>query len=314
MRIGLVVDSACDLPADFIRTHEITLLPISVRSDLVNFEDRRDPEATLRFFRDQLGDRAHDAESEPLNAEQVRDLFLGELVTRYDAVIVLTITASRSKIFENTQQASFTILKDYRAVRSAAGFDTPFLMRVIDSQTLFAGQVPCAWEAVRMIGAGAGAAQIRERMETLAPQSYGYFLPRDLYYLRARAKKRGDRSVGLVSAALGSALDIKPIVRGWRKQTEPVGKVRGFDQGANMLFDHAAERVRAGLLVPVVGLSYGGELDTLRALPGYQELRDTCDEHGVQLIESVMSMTAMVNVGAEGLTVGFASTEYDAKF
>jgi hypothetical protein len=34
----------------------------------------------------------------------------------------------------------------------------------------------------------------------------------------------------------------------------------------------------------------------------------------VQLIESVTSMTAMVNTGAEGLTVGFASAEYEAKF
>ena len=314
MRIGLVVDSGCDLPIDFIRAHAITILPITVRSDLISFEDRRDPEATLRFFREQLGDRAHYAESEPLSVHEVHDLFLRELVTRYDAVIVLTITASRSKIYENTLQASFSILKDYRPVRKAAGFDTPFQLRVINTQTLFAGQVPSAWEAVRMIGAGATAAQIRERMETLAPNSYGYFLPRDLYYLRARAQKRGDRSVGWVSATLGSALDIKPIIRGWRNTTEPVGKVRGYEHGAEVLFGHAAERVRAGLLVPVVGLSYGGELETMRALPGYTALRDTCDEHGVQLIESVTSMTAMVNTGAEGLTVGFASSGYEAKF
>lgn len=312
MRIGLVVDSGCDLPIEFIRAHGITILPITVRSDLISFEDNRDPDATLRFFREQLGDRAHDAESEPLGVQQVHDLFLRELVTRYDAVIVLTITASRSKIYENTLQASYAILKDYRPIRKAAGFDTPFQMRVIDSQTLFAGQVPSAWEAARMIDAGIGAAQIRERMEQVVNDSYGYFLPRDLYYLRARAQKRGDRSVGWVSAALGSALDIKPIIRGWRKQTEPVGKVRGFENGAEVLFQHAADRVRAGLLVPVVALSYGGELDSMRSLPGYANLRDTCFECGVQLTESVMSMTAMVNVGAEGLTVGFACPEYQA--
>ncbi len=314
MRIGLVVDSGCDLPIEFIRAHGITVLPITVRSDFISFEDNRDPEATLRFFREQLGDRAHSAESEPLSVQQVHDLFLRELVARFDAVVVLTITASRSKIHENTLQASFTILKDYREIRRAAGLDTPFLMRVIDSQSLFTGQVPSAWEAVRMIEAGASAAQIRERMEALVPHCYGYFLPRDLYYLRARAQKRGDHSVGWISAALGSALDIKPVIRGWRKQTSPVGKVRGFEHGAEVLFDHAAERIRAGLLVPVMALSYGGELETMRALPGYTTLRDACSQHGVQLIESVTSMTAMVNVGAGGLAVGFASPEYEAKF
>ena len=79
MRIGLVVDSGCDLPIDFIRAHAITILPITVRSDLISFEDRRDPEATLRFFREQLGDRAHYAESEPLSVHEVHDLFLREL-------------------------------------------------------------------------------------------------------------------------------------------------------------------------------------------------------------------------------------------
>ncbi len=314
MRIGLVIDSACDLPDEFIRAHGITILPISVRSDLLRFVDNRDAEATLRFFRNQLGDRAHDAETEPLSVPEVRELFLRELVTRYDAVVVLTISAARSQIFANTQQASFSILKDYHAPRRAAGLETPFLMRVMDTQTLFAGQVPSAWEAVRLIGSGAGAARIRERLEALLPDCYGYFLPRDLYYLRARAQKRGDRSVGWLSATLGSALDIKPIIRGWRKTTEPVGKVRGFEHGAQVLFEHAAQRVEAGLLVPVVALSYGGELDALRALPGYTALRDSCDQHGVQLTEAVMSMTAMVNVGAGGLTVGFASSAYDARF
>ncbi len=62
----------------------------------------------------------------------------------------------------------------------------------------------------------------------IANHSYGYMLPRDLYYLRARAKKKNDRSVSLFTAMLGSALDIKPILRCFRGETGPVGKVRGF--------------------------------------------------------------------------------------
>jgi fatty acid-binding protein DegV len=139
-------------------------------------------------------------------------------------------------------------------------------------------------------------------------------LPRDLYYLRARAKKKGDRSVGLFGVAIGSALDIKPLLRGFQGETGPVGKVRGFEPGARALFADATERVQSGLLVPVVCVSYGGNLRELEALPGYDTLKATCAERGVELLESPMSITGMVNVGQGALTVAFASEPYEPDF
>lgn len=58
-------------------------------------------------------------------------------------------------------------------------------------------------------------------------------------------------------------------------------------------------------------LSYGGDLAELRALPGYERLVDTCREHNVELFESVMSLTGMVNVGKGALVVGFAAEKAD---
>jgi len=139
-------------------------------------------------------------------------------------------------------------------------------------------------------------------------------LPRDLYYLRARAKKKGDRSVSMFSAMLGSALDIKPLLRCYRGETGPVGKIRGFEHGAQTLFEYAAKRVQAGLLVPAMSLSYGGELDVMRNLPGYEILLKTCEGAGVQMLESPMSITGMVNVGEGAMTIGFAAEEHVAEF
>ncbi|MGE8233944.1 MAG: DegV family protein, partial [Stenotrophomonas sp.] len=120
------------------------------------------------------------------------------------------------------------------------------------------------------------------------------------------ARHKGDRSVGLLSVALGSALDIKPILHGYRGNTEPVAKIKGFDSAVQALFDFVGKRVAHGLMTPVVCISYGGPLDELRALPGYRQLRDNCDQHGVTLLEAVMSLTGMVNVGKGAVTIGFA--------
>ncbi len=298
MRIGIVVDSACDLPQDFIQQHNIVLLPITVRIGEAVLADHRDEQATLSFLHAHVAEHGAEAETIPFSVVQIRDLFLGKLVIDYDHVFCMTITKTRSPIHDNAMQASFAILNDYKPVRQAAGYNSPFALRVLDTQNLFAAQGVTAVEAVRLRDSGAGVQQIRERLEQLALNVHGY--------MRARARHKGDRSVGLISAALGSALDIKPVLHGYRGTTGPVAKIKGFDNAVQKLFDFVGQRVKGGLMTPTVCVSYGGELADLQALPGYASLRETCKAHGVDVYESVMSLTGMVNVGKGAVTIGFA--------
>lgn len=314
MRMGLAIDAACDLPQAFLHQHNIAVMPITIRVDGEEFMDNRSQVELHRFLDRNLGNRSHTAETIPCSVEDVQKLFLDKLVLEQDCVFCLTITATRSAINDHVIKASFAVLKNYRQMREPQGITGPFLMRVIDTRTLFAGSAPAIVEATRLIEAGEQPAAIRERLTYIANNSYGYMLPRDLYYLRARAKKKGDRSVGLVSAMLGSALDIKPLLRGYRGETGPVGKVRGFEHGAETLFNYAAQRVHAGLLVPAVCVSYGGDLSELSKLPGYAALRTACEECGVELMEAPMSITGMVNVGEGAVTLGFAAEEHAADF
>ena len=307
MRIGLVVDSACDLPGDYLRQHGVTLLPVTVHIGEDSLTDMRDEKATLQFLHSHIAERGADAETSPFSVQQIQELFLGRLVIDYDYVFCLTTTKTRSGIFENATQASFAILGEYRPIRAAAGKDTPFALRVIDSQNVFAGQGVTAVEAVRLIEAGEGAAKIRARLEYLAMHTHAYMVATDLHYLRARTRKRGDRSVSLLSATLGSALDIKPILHCNRGETGPVAKVKGSESAARRLFDFASERVRKGLMTPTLCMSYGGELAEMRELPGYEELIAACREQNIEVFETVMGLTGMVNVGKGALCLGFAA-------
>src|SRR6185437_5086943 len=223
MRMGLAIDAACDLSQAFLEQHDIAVMPITVKIDRETFMDDRKPSELQRFIDRRLGSRSHSAETEPCPVEEVQKLFLEKLVLEQDCVFCLTITATRSPINEHVNKASFAILKNYRHVREQASILGPFMMRVIDTRNIFAGAAPAVYEASRMIAAGEAPAAIRERLLHIANHSYGYMLPRDLYYLRARAKTKNDRSVSLFSAMLGSALDIKPILRCFRGETGPVG-------------------------------------------------------------------------------------------
>ena len=305
MRIGLVVDATCDMPSNVLEKYGIVILPIGIKIGDTVFADTRDEQSALTFIESDISERGVDAETNSFTVDQIRDLFLKQLVIDYDYVFCLTVMKSRSPIFNNATQASFVILSDYKPIRTAAGHNTPFSLRVIDTQNLFAAQGVTMIEAAQMIAAGEQPPKIRARIEQLVPNTQGYLIVRDLHYMRARTRKKGEASVSLFSASLGSMLDIKPILHGNRGETGPVGKVRGFDNAARKLF--VVDRVRSGLLSPNVCMSYGGHLEELRALPGYSSLRDICLSQGVTLHESTMSLTGMVNLGKGALTIGFAA-------
>ena len=86
MRIGLVVDSACDLPGDYLRQHGVTLLPVTVHIGEDSLTDMRDEKATLQFLHSHIAERGADAETSPFSVQQIQELFLGRLVIDYEYV------------------------------------------------------------------------------------------------------------------------------------------------------------------------------------------------------------------------------------
>lgn len=308
MKIGLVVDSACDLPKDFIHAEGVVVMPITLRVGDQRIEDRRDPEETLAFYARHLDRKSEDfAESIPYSPAQIEALFLDRLVLEFDYVFCLTITGTRSPIFDHAMQASRAILGKYKAVRRAAGVPERFGLAVLSSRNLFAGQAVPAAEAIRLIRQGATPSEIGERLRRLVDCTHTYLVPADLYHLYKRAAKKGDRSLSWGSYTLGSMLDVKPVLHCHCDETQTVDKVRGFDVGVEQLFSRAAAQIAAGLEAPHVCISYGGAPQAVRALSGYARFAETAAAHGIELLISPMSKTAAVNVGPGALSLSFAA-------
>lgn len=308
MRIGIVVDSCCDLPKDFIDQNKIVVMPITLRIGDLLVEDRRDPEETQTFYTKHLDRKSEDfAESIPYSAHQIEQLFLDRLVLDYDYVFCLTITSGRSPIYDHAMQASRAILTKYKEVRRAAGVPERFGLAVLSSRNMFAGQAVQAAEAVRLIRQGGTPSEIGARLRQLVEKTHTYMVPADLFHIYKRASKKGDKSIGWGSYTLGSMLDVKPILHCHQDATGPVDKVRGFETGVERLFTRAADRVRRGLEVPCVCISFGGPLDAVARLPGFAVLDRAARESGVAILLSPMSKTAAVNVGPGAVTLAFAA-------
>ncbi len=310
MKIGLVVDSACDLPLTFLREQNIEIMPITLRFGDDRYVDKRDPEATIQFYERLIPEQGLHAETEPFSVEEIRDLFLERLVTRFDRVLVVAIASTRSEIFNNATRASFAILKGYRERRRAAGLEGNFMLRVLDSGQLFTGEGVLVLELLRWLQANPEAHldALQRYAEHFKRQVFTYAVPQDLFYLRARARQRGDRSVGWLQFQIGSKLDIKPIVEAHRGDTYPIAKVRHFEVAVDQVMARAIERIETKRLrSPFVVMSYAGNVREIYKFPTYQRLKVRAQEFGIVLIESPMSTTAGIYLGPGAFSLGYAA-------
>jgi DegV family protein with EDD domain len=312
MKIGLVVDSSCDLPRSFFEDDGIIeLMPTTLRMGDQTFEDRRNERQTIAFHTENMDQKTEVAvESTPYSTEQIENLFLEKLVRQYDHVFCLTVTRSRSDIYENAMKASFGIISKYKKVRRDAGIDSHFSLAVINSGNIFTGTAVLAAEVFRLIKAGASPSMIDLSIHEMVPHTYCYMVPPDLLHIYKRASKRGDKSINWASFMLGSMLDIKPILLGHMDETGPVAKMRHFDAAVETMFANATRAVQAGLLAPGICIGYGGDPAAVQDMPGFARLKTAADKAGVAIHVAPMSITGGVHTGPGCITVAFVSDKH----
>ncbi len=311
MKIGLLVDSTCDLPDYMFGPNGITLMPCTVRIGGREIEDVRDEQQTIKLHNNELTERLDTfAESAPYSADQIEKLVMERLVLEYDHVFCLTVTLSRSDTYKNAMEAARRMVSKYRAVRLAAGLSSRFSLVVINSRSIFTGQAVLATEIMRMIQADAKPSEIDLTINELVPHTYAYMVPPDLYFLYKRGVRRGDQSINWAGYTLGSFLDIKPIICGHMDDTGPVARLRKFDVAVNTMFANATKAIKQGLLAPQVCVSYGGDPVLLEKMPGFAEMREAAQIRGISVLTSPMSMTGAVHVGPGGVSVAFISDRH----
>jgi len=308
-----VIDASVDVPTDFLANPDVAVIPIPIRIGRSTYIDQHDPEATARYMRENGHGEGVAGQSIPLDAAQMRNFFVERFALDYDSVYCLTITSTRSPIHEACSEGSTLALAHICGLRQAAEIRRPFQFRVIDTRNMFAGSGIPAMALRDMLAAQMPPKDIRGELLRIVDSTYTYYIPNDLGYARTRSRVRGDRSIKLASVLLGSALAIKPIIRGHRGDTHPVSKYRGRTQAWGALFRFAAQQVEAGLLhTPHVIVSYAGAMDELQATPELAALRAACERAGVALHVMQMSITGMMNIGPGGLTLAYSGAAPNA--
>lgn len=304
----VIVDSACDLPERVVSSGAVEVLPLNVILEGKSVRDVFNAAERLRMLKEGELDIKRDVDTRPATREQILKFLATRVLPKYDLGMVQTVARARSPQYEMWQEVNTTFAASYRKYRNS---EKNFTLRIMDSGTMFTGQGLMALNTLYLSQQGLPYRAVLEKSKALSEHIQSYSAPVDLHYLRERARKKGDRTIGLLSATLGKALNISPIVFGGQNRTEAVGKVKGHDKAVGKIVDHAMQAIERGLQTPLISIAYAGPLEELKAYDSLTELREYAQSQGIKIATSIATLTSIINMGPGTFSLALAPTDTD---
>lgn len=222
MAVGVVTDSACDLPEALAAELGIEIVPLSIRFGDQEFVDRRD--LTPEAFYAKLGSSPVLPETAAPSPGAFEASFRKLLDGGADAVVCVNLSAGVSATMQSASTAA-----------AALGEAD---VRVIDSRAVSWGLGSQVLAAARAAADGASADDVVAIVEEMVPRTRIYCTVDTLEHL-----KKGGR-IGGAQALLGTLLSIKPVIDVSSGVVEEAGKPRTRSKALRFLADKVAQHPR----------------------------------------------------------------------
>ena len=313
MKYTIVVDSVAAIPESILKTRPIKVLPIVIDIDgTVQRDDLSEQELIDIYQGDTLSVKSV-IKSLPPSSEQIRDMILTEIAPYSDYAVCQSLSRVTSSIYETTEKVASGISKDARDVRNELGIEHPFRMTALNTGTTLAGQGLVAIYSDIMLGRGTEIQEYSNKIEKFTKLVKTYVIVKDLVYSRQRAIEKGVKTVGLGTALIGKTVGLTPIVEICNDVTTPVAKTLGFDKTLDKLITFITEQIIEGLLVPVINISYAGDLDDIHTLSVTDKLKEVAKKHKVKLLFGVMGLGSSTVYGPGAFSVGIVPKNRQAQ-
>ena len=219
--IRIVTDSTCDLPKEWMKQHDIYVVPIHIQFGADTFRDG-ETIGPLEFYGRIERDGMLPKTSQPPPGDFIEAY--RALAAQADEIISLHVTSKLSGTYDSARMAAETVAERVK-------------VHVFDS---LAGSSILGYmclEAARMVEAGKGAAEILKRLETTRPQANIFFTLANLKFAQMSGR------VGKLQSALASLLNVQPIVRLENGLLDMTERVRTRKKAIERIIEMTRERV-----------------------------------------------------------------------
>jgi DegV family protein with EDD domain len=310
--IAIIVDAACDLPAAFIQRNNVFVLPFNIYTESSCVLDDALPATKLWLYESHVRNKTLDfARTDVLSDREIESFLLDKIVFNFDGAVFISVSASRSEMFKTMQSVwnnmSITCFQERRARELTAHFN----LKIIDSGAMGPGQGLLAYAAIAATKKSNNIDEVARFLKSVSNTIFTYAVASDLLYAYTRAKAKNEHSITWGKYALATSLGLKPVLRFYQGNSTTVGRGRGFDGALSKVIEHLKQKLKQGLRINRINISYSGDLNDIELSNDYLALVGFAKNHGVDVMISHMSVTLAVNIGEKAIMVAFASESSD---
>ncbi len=300
----IVVDAGCDVPNGILQTESVAVLPVRLVLGGEKSLDLRNPLHTAEQLA--LLDQARPGwcQTEVLSARETLDFLHEQLRTLGPPILALHTSAQRSKMYDYMRRAVSTLRSDplTEAVASRIG--------VQDSGASSAGYGVQLIDILEQRQRGLDWAQLQRRAHNNTRNTHTFTVPSKPEFVAAYARSRGIRNVSSAKLLATRLFNIAPILYATQTATRVVSRRFGTVRAREVLFAKLRRVItEERLFSPHVVLSYGGPLNDVDFMPGYQNLVGLAQQRGISVHVATMSMSNAINLGPRALSAGFLAMQ-----
>ncbi len=241
MQVKILADSACDLPLDFYKEYNVTLFPLKVQLNGIEYEDVKTIEPKLVYDAIRNGTVPKTSQTSPLLFEQV---FTNMAENNEDGIYI-----ALSSALSGTYQTAVMILDQVKE-----NYPT-FNLTIVDTKCASLGSGLIVMEAARLAAKNVPKEEILQDVLFRTQHMEHLFTVEDLDYLA-----KGGR-VSKASAFLGGLLNIKPLLNVEDGKLVPIEKIRGKKKLLHRIIEIMKER-GIDLNEQIIGISHADNEET----------------------------------------------------
>ena len=211
-KIAVVTDSNSGITQEKGKELGVHVIPMPFYIDGELFLE--DITLTQEAFYEKLGTVCEISTSQPAPGEVME--FWDKLLKEYDEIVHIPMSSGLS----STCETAIMLSKDYDGK-----------VEVVNNQRISVTQKTSVLDAVRLAKAGKSALEIKESLEAEKLESSIYITVDTLKYL-----KKGGR-ITPAAAAIGTVLNLKPVLQIQGEKLDAFAKVRGWKQAKKTMLD-----------------------------------------------------------------------------
>ena len=284
-RIKFITDSASDMPKSYALEKNIDVLPFHIyfRDNKIDKNEYLDGiDINLDMVFDIVKKGGGTPNSAQVTAFEIEE-YLRKLIAKneYDTYIFTVISSVGSPVYNNT----------IAAIKSIKDDGIEFDIRVIDSMFFTIGYYYAIKGGVTAYENGADADKVCEVIKARTDTTDIYLIAETLDYLR-----RGGRIKG-ASAALGTLLDIKPILTVREGLVAPYDKIRGMKKAMAKIIEIVKEKtVGGGYAYAVVYSTKTDSVETFRGM-----MKEAFPDINIEFLQVGSTIGVHIGPGLVGL-------------